>query len=429
MTHIWVGRALWGVGSSPIEFLVSSSVGDLFFVHQRGFHLSFWHVCLSGGNSFGQVIASQIVAGQGYVWAYRYAVIFVSLYTILFFFLVPETAFRRAKKFDNDVHETLADEVPGQQANGEYESKVDASLPATSADKHEGVTKVSEERGEQERELRETYLQSLKVYHGRFSNENYLRSVLSPLAVLLLPGVAWAAYCYATAVALSIAISVSLSSIFSAAPYHFTTSQIGLTVLSAAIGDLIGNLVPGPISDWIVLSMSRRNKGVYEPEFRMLLVIPAFFIGLAGYWGFGLSIHYRTHWFGPVFCFGLSALAGQVVSLISNTYLLDCHRKYAQDAYAVVTLAKGILTFAAAFFISNWLAKSGIVQVFFLIGMFHGIACVWGLVLYVYGKRVSFAVICTRLFERFANVQTQIRLAVHNSTFISNTIRFCGNKE
>jgi MFS family permease len=216
--------------------------------------------------------------------------------------------------------------------------------------------------------------------------------VLSPLAVILLPGVAWAAYCYATAVALSIAISVSLSSIFSAAPYHFKTSQIGLTVLSAAVGDLIGNLVPGPISDWIVLSMSRRNKGVYEPEFRILLVIPAFFIGLAGYWGFGLSIYYRTHWFGPVFCFGLSALAGQVVSLISNTYLLDCHRKFAQDAYAVVTLFKGVLTFAAAFFISNWLQKSGIVQVFFLIGMIHGIACVWGLVLYVYGKRVSFAV-------------------------------------
>lgn len=389
MTYIWVGRAFWGAGSSPIEYLVSSSVGDLFFVHQRGVHLSFWHVCLSAGNSLGQVIGAQVVAGQSYEWAYRYAVIFVSLYTIAFFFLVPETAYRRAKKFDNDVHEVLADEVPEYPQQDEKTGTI--SLPDALADKDAGVTDVAEEAGAHERERPETYIQSLKVYHGRFSRENYLRSVLSPLAVLLLPGVAWAAYCYATAVAFSIAISVSLSSIFSAAPYHFTTSHIGLTVLSPFVGDLIGNLVPGPVSDSMVVFLSRRNKGVYEPEFRILLVIPAFFIGLAGYWGFGLAIHYRVHWFGPVFCFGLSALAGQVVSLISNTYLLDCHRKYAQDAYAVVTLFKGVLTFAAAFFISNWLHKSGIVEVFFLIGMIHGVACVWGLILYVYGKRVSSA--------------------------------------
>lgn len=71
--YIYAGRALWGFCVSGLQYLVSSSVGDVFFVHQRGFHLALWHFGLSGGNALGQVIASQIVQGQGYVWAFRYA--------------------------------------------------------------------------------------------------------------------------------------------------------------------------------------------------------------------------------------------------------------------------------------------------------------------------------------------------------------------
>ncbi|KAJ9145292.1 Major facilitator superfamily domain, general substrate transporter [Pleurostoma richardsiae] len=404
--YIWAGRAIWGASSSGIEYLVSSSVGDLFFVHQRGFHLSLWHVALSAGNSIGQVIAAQIVSGQSYQWAFRYAVILMSAYVLILFFFVPETAYKRASKYDNDVREILADEAGDQQGSSDQEENGE---PPASAEKPGGRIDVTEEGGVPVQEKPETYLQSLRLYRGRLSKENYFRSILSPLATLLLPGVAWAAYSYACAVAFSIAISVSLSSIFTAAPYHFATSAVGLAVLSPFVGDILGNLIPGPIADWIVVSMSRRNNGVYEPEFRNLLCIPALIAGLAGYWGFGLAIYHRVHWFAPVFFFGLSGFAGQVLSLISNTYLLDCHRKYAQDGYAVVTLAKGVLTFVVGYFVNQWLAESGLIQVFFIIGMIHGIGCIWGLVLYVYGKR--------------------IRLVVHNSEFINDALRWCGNKE
>lgn len=73
MRYIYAGRFFWGMCVSGLQYLVSSSVGDLFFVHQRGFHLALWHFGLSGGNALGQVIASQVVKGQNYVWAFRYA--------------------------------------------------------------------------------------------------------------------------------------------------------------------------------------------------------------------------------------------------------------------------------------------------------------------------------------------------------------------
>lgn len=72
LVALYVGRAIHGLGIAPLEYLVSSSVGDLFFVHERGLHLALWHYSLSGGNAIGQVIATQILAAQGWLWPFIY---------------------------------------------------------------------------------------------------------------------------------------------------------------------------------------------------------------------------------------------------------------------------------------------------------------------------------------------------------------------
>lgn len=72
LTYLYVGRAIHGLGIAPLEYLVSSSVGDLFFVHERGVHLALWHYSLSGGNALGQVIGIEILAAQGWLWPFIY---------------------------------------------------------------------------------------------------------------------------------------------------------------------------------------------------------------------------------------------------------------------------------------------------------------------------------------------------------------------
>lgn len=71
--RLYVGRAIHGLGMAGIEYLVTSSIGDLFFVHERAFHLAIWHFGLQAGNSCGQVIGAPIVAAQSWKWAFTYA--------------------------------------------------------------------------------------------------------------------------------------------------------------------------------------------------------------------------------------------------------------------------------------------------------------------------------------------------------------------
>jgi MFS family permease len=45
-------RAIQGIASAPLETLVTASVADLYFVHQRGTRLAIWGTMLGWSPSF-----------------------------------------------------------------------------------------------------------------------------------------------------------------------------------------------------------------------------------------------------------------------------------------------------------------------------------------------------------------------------------------
>jgi hypothetical protein len=68
-----------------------------------------------------------------------------------------------------------------------------------------------------------------------------------------------------------IVVGSVLAHIFSAPPYNFTPSGVGLVSISTIVGSIIGAFTSSPAADWVVKTMSRRNNGIYEPEFRFVL--------------------------------------------------------------------------------------------------------------------------------------------------------------
>jgi len=130
------------------------------------------------------------------------------------------------------------------------------------------------------------FIQSLKVYNGVLRHESWIRAAVRPIILFSYPAILWSTVVYSLSVGWLIVLSETMAHIYQNHPYDFSRLATGLVYISPFIGGIIGTAVAGKVSDAVVRAMSRRNGGVYEPEFRLVMGIPvaiATAIGLMGY--------------------------------------------------------------------------------------------------------------------------------------------------
>jgi hypothetical protein len=58
--------------------------------------------------------------------------------------------------------------------------------------------------------------------------------------------------------------------------------SVGLLYVAPFIGGILGSSLAGKVSDIVCRFMSRRNGGVFEPEFRLFMIIPIAFSTVLG---------------------------------------------------------------------------------------------------------------------------------------------------
>jgi hypothetical protein len=128
----------------------------------------------------------------------------------------------------------------------------------------------------------------------------------------------------------TVLIGVTLAAIFLGPPLWFGELETGYLYTAAFIGALLGFLLTGLIGDPSANLLTRWNNGVYEPEFRMVLVIPQMLLGGAGLYGFGwtASEPLKYGWFWPDFFFALVVMGMVCGAVASALYIVDAHRKY-----------------------------------------------------------------------------------------------------
>lgn len=91
--------------------------------------------------------------------------------------------------------------------------------------------------------------------------------------MLFSPATFWCFLTYGIASLLLVLVSATSSLIFNRS-YGFTAKQTGLVSISPLVASILMSLVAGYIADFLAVFMARRNKGVFEPEHRLILMLP-----------------------------------------------------------------------------------------------------------------------------------------------------------
>lgn len=104
------------------------------------------------------------------------------------------------------------------------------------------------------------------------------------------------------------------------------------------LGVLVGLSIMGPLGDLMVRGLSRRNRGVYEPEFRLVGMGVALLAGGAGWIGFGFAL--EEGWVlsvADVFL-GLIGMGCAMGAVAAVTYVVDCVSGAVAEGMVVLTV-------------------------------------------------------------------------------------------
>lgn len=234
-----------------------------------------------------------------------------------------------------------------------------------------------------------TFVQTLKPWNGRLSRSNWFLVMLRPFILFAYPSILWSTVVYSLSIGWLIVLSESVAEIYrSRETYNFSALGTGLVYLSPFIGGVLGTAVAGKVSDVIVQYMSRRNGGVYEPEFRLVMAAPIAITTAIGLVGFGWSAEEKDRWIVPTVFFGIISFGCSLGSTTAITFCLDSYRQYAGEALVTLNFSKNIFHgLVFSLFFPRWLHSEGPREVFLVIGGIQ-IACLLTSVpMYVYGKR------------------------------------------
>ena len=248
-----------------------------------------------------------------------------------------------------------------------------------------------------------TFLQSLRPWPGRLCKDNWFRVAFRPFILFAYPSILWSTLVYSLSVGWLIVLSESVAHIYQDnTAYNFTSLQTGLVYISPFVGGVLGTAVAGKVSDVIVRYMSRRNGGIYEPEFRLVMALPVALFTTIGLMGYGWSAEERDNWIVPTVFFGFISFGCSLGSTTAITFAVDSYRQYAGEALVTLNFSKNVFHgLVFSLFFNHWLESEGSKDVFVAIGGIQMACLLTTVPMYVFGKKARMWTVRKNFMEKF----------------------------
>ena len=269
----------------------------------------------------------------------------------------------------------------------------------------------------------ETFIQQLRPWSGRLRKDNWFRVAARPFILFCYPSILWSTLIYSLSIGWLIVLSESVATIYeNKKTYNFNSLQTGLVYISPFVGGILGTVVAGAypltiplceimlmmsydagkVSDRVVRFLARKNGGIYEPEFRLVMAIPIALSTTIGLMGYGWSAEEHDRWIVPTFFFGVISFGCSLGSTTAITFAVDSYRQYAGEALVTLNFSKNILHgLVFSLFFNRWLDAEGSKDVFVAIGGIQMACLLTTIPMYIYGKRARMWTVRRNLLEKF----------------------------
>jgi hypothetical protein len=307
--------------------------------------------------------------------------IFAVIQLVLLILFAPEPTYNRKAIYDID---TNAD--PNLEDLVEREKH---EIQTSDADKGSSTNIARVSSTGVSRPVRISFVQQLSIFNGRFSDENLLKLILAPFAICLNPVILWAIVCQGTGVMWYVGFAYIIAQLFFPPPYLLSAAQVGYLYVGPFVLGLLTCLLLAVISDPIMKALTRRNKGIYEPEFRLALFPIGVVISAVGYFGFGNFYANQIGGYSlasAMYALVACSLTFQMVSV--NTYVLDAYRSLSTEIFIASNTYKNFFFYGLSLFVNDWVAKSGPGPMSDVAGATVVGTCVLGVLVYIFGKRI-----------------------------------------
>lgn len=391
-----------GASESVAEAAVQLSLLDLWFQHQVGSVLGIYVLATGVGTYLGPLIASYIADGDlGWRWIGWLNAIFSGGTCVLFLFTLEETAFQRDRYMDNSGERYMIDGV-NVNPNGNH-------------DGHNGDLEAEKLRAEKEREeqnrsaqaarasrtshnnsvsytTKKTYWQRMRIITPApnikgLGFKQYFIRLIHTCRVFTFPAVWYAGIQWGCQNAWLTFYITTEDNLWYEPPWNYSDAAVGNMNIPCIIGVVIGCLYAGYGSDWFMIWMTKRNRGVQEAEMRLYLMYLCACIAPTGLFLFGVGSDRGWDWPVPYVGLGFIGFGYGCAGDISLSYLADAYPEMILEGMVGVAVVNNTIACVFTFVASYWLDGSGTQNTYIAIGVLSFAAIMLSLPMQIWGKK------------------------------------------
>lgn len=287
-------------------------IKDLFFFHEHARKINIWASFIILSPYFGPLFAAFIISTQKWQWAFGVYTIETGLCLIAQLVLVDETFYNR-------------------------------KIPADQRPKKGNKWKR---------------LVGLEQWQSRRQRSTFAQAVMRPIRVIAKPIVLLSTVYYLFTFAWVVGINTTLA-IFVTPLYSFGPKQIGYFYFTPIVAAILGEISGHWLHDQIARALTKRNRGTFQPEFRLVALWLSTPFMLAGLILLGFALENAWHYMLAALGWGLYVFGIMITTVGIQTYCLDSYPEASGEVAAWINFGRTTGGFVVSYFQITWANAMG----------------------------------------------------------------------